>query len=65
MLSLQVGDDHQARMVIDPAVPVDERTSFFLSDTATTHRFWTNMHDDTHGQFFLVSRRSCQRKQRH
>jgi hypothetical protein len=57
----------QARMMIDPAVPVDERNNFLLfplPNTATLlllHRFWSRMHDDTHGQSFLVSvKRSCQ-----
>jgi hypothetical protein len=40
MLSSQAGNDLQARMVIDPAVPVDERTSFFSPTQPQHNRFW-------------------------
>jgi hypothetical protein len=46
-------------MMIDPAVPVDERDNFLLSLSRTQprcwllHRFWSRMHDDMHGQSFI------------
>jgi hypothetical protein len=66
MLSWQAWNDPQARMVIDPAVPVDERTDSFLpfADTATPHATVSGQActmTRMHGQFFFPLRvkRSC------